>query len=112
MRSKPKRNLPQLQLHLQLQLELCIPCNSLVICVSLLAVAEPEKTRVEQRRAELFSAVGVLPEIFCAASFGTGIFSPLASPPLPALLVVLFVLFVTSDADVILLKEHTNKPKK
>lgn len=52
MRSKPKRMLPQL--HLQLQLELCIPCNSLVICVSLLAAAQPEKKgRAEENQAEL-----------------------------------------------------------
>lgn len=113
MRSKPKRMLPQL--HLQLQLELCIPCNSLVICVSLLAAAQPEKRRAEGSRAEL--SCSLLSEscqkYFALLLLGLA-FSPLSpvSPLLLVLLVVLFVLFVTSDADVILLKAHTNKPKK
>lgn len=113
MRSKPKRMLPQL--HLQLQLELCIPCNSLVICVSLLAAAQPEKRRTEGNRAEL--SCSLLSEscqkYFALLLLGL-VFSLLSpvSPLLLVLLVVLFVLFVTSDADVILLKAHTNKPKK
>lgn len=113
MRSKPKRMLPQL--HLQLQLELCIPCNSLVICVSLLAAAQPEKRRAEGNRAEL--SCSLLSES-CQKYFALlllGLVFPLlsaVSPLLLVLLVVLFVLFVTSDADVILLKAHTNKPKK
>lgn len=113
MRGKPKRMLPQL--HLQLQLELCIPCNSLVICVSLLAAAQPEKRRAEGSGAEL--SCSLLSEscqkYFALLLLGLAfsLHSPV-SPLLLVLLVVLFVLFVTSDADVILLKAHTNKPKK
>lgn len=115
MRSKPKRMLPQL--HLQLQFELCIPCNSLVICVSLLAAAQPEKRRAEENRAEL--SCSLLSEscqkYFALLLLGQAFslpFSSRLSSSLLILLVVLFVLFVTSDADVILLKAHTNKPKK
>lgn len=85
-------------LQLQLQLELCIPCNSLVICVSLLAAAQP-KSR-EEPCQKYFRC------------FFWHFLSRSSSPFSLCSLVLLFVLFVTSDADVILLKEHTNKLKE